>query len=319
VKLAMNRNAEWNRAGTATRLIVNADDFGMSRGITDGIVVAHRYGFLTSTSLMANMPAAEYAVGRALALPGLGVGVHLNICQGTPILSPSRIPTLVDESGRFHPPAVSARKLWTARVSAHEIEKEFRAQIRWIKDRGIVPTHADSHHHMHLYPAAALPFARALAAENIPCIRASACSVWPRNRSLGGPHEGNIVRRLLVQAYRIALQRTVFRRFESPHSRISFESRDRKNLSHLRDRWKSALENLPSGTFELACHPGLFERGFSESDRIHAQREQEMIWLTDRRLGDILDARSIRLITYRDLSANADASAAPIEAEVAAL
>lgn len=284
------------------RLIVNADDFGMSRGITDGIVVAHRYGFLTSTSLMANMPAAEYATARARSLPKLGVGVHLNICQGRPLTPPGEVLSLVDASGMFHSPGTLARKLWTGRIAAREIETEFRAQIRWLKDRGIIPTHADSHHHMHLYPAAVLPFARALTAENVGGMRASTCSVWPRSRALGGPHEGNIARRLLVHGYRRAVQSTIFRQFEAPDSRISFESIARKDLSQLRDRWKTTLDNLPAGTFELACHPGLFERGFSESDRIQAQREQEMVWLTDRELRDIIDARSIQLITYRELA-----------------
>lgn len=301
-----------------TRLIVNADDFGMSRGITDGIVVAHRYGFLTSASLMTNMPAAEYAVARAQNLPNLGVGIHVNICQGAPLLSPAKIPTLVDESGNFHSPAVLARKLWTHRVSGREIEAEFRAQIQWIKQQGIVPTHADSHHHMHLYPAAAPPFARALAAEGISRMRASAFSVWPRANTLGGPHEGNFARRLLVQAYRTSLQHSIFRRFKSPDSRISFESRDRNNLALLRDRWKAALENLPAGSFELACHPGLFERGFSEADRIHKQREREMIWLTGRELRHIIDARAIRLITYRELSTYPSAGVAHAEAEAVA-
>jgi len=300
---------------TRVRLIVNADDFGMSRGITDGIVVAHRYGIVTSASLMANMPAAEYAIARAHALPNLGAGVHLNICQGRPILPASEVPTLVDACGVFHPPAILERKLWTGRASSYEIEAEFRAQIQWIKDRGITPTHADSHHHMHLYPAAALPFARALAAENVPCARASVCSVWPRTHSLGGPHEGSIVRRLLVQAYRFVLQRTVFRRFKSPASRISFAANDRRNPSHLRERWKAALEDLPAGTYELACHPGLFERGFSESDRIHAQREQDMIWLTEREFRDIICIRDIRLITYRDLVGTIPAMIANAEVE----
>lgn len=299
-----------------TRLIVNADDFGMSRGITDGIVVAHRYGFLTSASLMANMPAAEYAAARAQNLPRLGVGVHLNICQGRPLLPPAEIPTLVDKSGTFHSPAVLVRSLWMCRVSPREIEAEFRSQIQWLKHRGIVPTHADSHHHMHLYPAAALPFSRALAAEGISCMRASACSVWPQTSSLGGPHEGNLARRLLVQMYRKTLQRTLFRHFESPHCRISFDSHARKNVARLREAWKAAFETLPGGSFELACHPGLFERGFSETDRIHLQREQEMIWLTDRELRNIIDARAIRLITYRELSSRSAANVMAAETQV---
>jgi chitin disaccharide deacetylase len=298
------------------RLIVNADDFGMGRGITDGIVQAHIHGFLSSTSLMPNMPAAEYAISRLQSLPALGVGVHLNICQGRPILPARDVASLVDSSGNFNPPAVQARKLWLWHADADEIEAEFIAQIRWMKTRGIVPTHADSHQHMHMYPGAVKPFARALAAEGIHCARAPRCSVWPRSRTIGGPHEGMLFRRVLVQWYRSALQLTVFRKLDMPQSRLAFLPHERRNLSLLRERWKAALENLPQGTFELACHPGLFEPGFSEADRIRAQREEELRWLTDSELCNIVKRNGIRLITYDDLadvratrSASADAPA----------
>ena len=284
------------------RLIVNADDCGMSRGITDAVVLAHRYGYLTSTSLMANMPASEYAVERLLKAPPLGVGIHLNICAGKPILSPSDVPTLVGADGNFHPSAAMIRKLWTWRVSPREIESEFRAQIRWAKDHGIAPTHADSHHHMHLYPAATGAFIRALIAEGIRCTRAPRSTVWPRTRRLGGPHDGSPMRRVCVQAYRRSLQTVWFRKFDMPSSRVCFLSRDRHDLDPLGKEWKLAFANLPPGTFELVCHPGLFERGFSESDRIRNQREEELHWLTDREWRDVLDRSGIRLITYRDLS-----------------
>jgi predicted glycoside hydrolase/deacetylase ChbG (UPF0249 family) len=287
---------------TDTHLIVNADDFGMSRGTTDGIILAHRYGFLTSTSLMVNMPAAEYAVARVANVPRLGVGVHLNICLGRPILSPGDVPTLVDASGNFHSPVVMIRRLWTGRANGREIEAEFRAQIRWIKDRGVTPTHADSHHHMHIYPAAIRPFVRALVAEGIHCARAPRCSMWPKTRSVGGPHEGPVARRLSVQAYRATLQQLAFRSLQMPDSRISFLSRDRHDLAALGERWKSALASLPTGTYELACHPGLFERGFSETDRIHAQREEELHWLTDPEWRDAAKRHGMRLISYRDMS-----------------
>jgi predicted glycoside hydrolase/deacetylase ChbG (UPF0249 family) len=287
---------------TEKRLIVNADDFGMSRGVTDAVILAHRYGFLTSTSLMVNMPAAEYAVQRLARVPGLGVGIHLNICAGRPVLPAPEIPSLVGADGNFHSPASMIRKLWTWRVSPREIEAEFRAQIRWMKDRGITPTHADSHHHMHIYPAAVGPFVRALMAEGIRCARAPRSSVWPRTRELGGPHEGGLLRRVCVQAYRAALQHIAFRKFDMPASRISFLSRDRHDLGSLGEQWKLAFANLPPGTFELACHPGLFERGFSEADRIRNQREEELHWLTDREWRGALDRSGIRLITYRELS-----------------
>ncbi|HTV58542.1 MAG TPA: ChbG/HpnK family deacetylase [Verrucomicrobiae bacterium] len=289
-----------------TLLIVNADDLGMSRGVTDGILLAFKHGILTSASLMANMPAAEYALGRLESAPGLGVGCHLNICQGWPLLPRAEVPTLVGPSGCFHPPAEMARRLWRFQVNPHEIEAEFREQIRWMKFRRLFPTHADSHHHMHLYPAAALPFARALAREHIPCARTSRCSVFPRSASFGGPHEGGPLRRVLVGSYRAALQSTVFRRLLSPDCRIAFVSRDRNNLALLGAQWRLALWNLPSGAFELACHPGMSDpREENQFDAIRAQREQELCWLLNSELRDIIAACGIRLITYDGLRAPA--------------
>ncbi len=285
------------------RLIVNADDFGMSRGISDGILLAHRLGFLTSASLMVNMPATDYAVEHFAAAPALSLGIHLNICQGKPVLPAPDVPSLVDACGNFHAPPVMIRKLWRWQISMQELEMEFRAQIHWMKCRGLHPTHADSHHHMHIYPAAAAAFARSVAAEGIPCVRASRFSCWPKSGVLGGPHEGGIVRRLLVQSYRGTLQRTLFHRFHSADSRISFPAKARRDSTNLGARWKTTFENLPTGTFELACHPGFFEHGFSESDAIHRQREDELGWLTNPEMRAVIERNGIHLISYRQLSA----------------
>ena len=286
----------------------------MSRGITDAISSRTATASSSSTSLMANMPASEYAVSRLASVPGLGIGVHLNICAGRPILHPRQVPSLLAANGQFHSPSAMMRRLWTWRISGRELESEFRAQIQWATQRGISPTHADSHHHMHIYPAAAVPFARALAAEGIRCARAPRMSVWPKSGEIGAPHEGSTGRRALVQAYRAALQLAVFRALDMPQSRISFLSRDRHDLNALGERWKSAFAALPAGTFELACHPGLFERGFSETDAIRLQREEELHWLTGREWIEALDRSGIERITYRELSAQR--SAEPVAVRV---
>jgi predicted glycoside hydrolase/deacetylase ChbG (UPF0249 family) len=284
-----------------TKLIINADDLGMSRGITDGILVAHRYGFLTSASLLVNMPASEYAVERVASAPKLGVGVHLNICQGRPISPAREVPSLVDADGNFHAAGVMIRKLWAWRINGRELETEFCAQIRWAKNRGLELTHADSHHHMHIYPAALIPFSRALVAEGILCARAARCTQWAADAALGGPHEGGLLRRLSVQAYRAAVQAIFLGGLIAPGSRISFLSRERHHAGDLKQAWRSTLEHLPAGTFELACHPGLYEGGFSETDRICAQREEEFRWLTDPELREVVAWNQIQLITYREL------------------
>ncbi len=288
------------------RVIVNADDFGMSASTTDAILVAHRYGFLTSASLMTNMPAADYAVRQAVRTPNLGIGIHLNICEGKPILPASEVPSLVDTNGNFHRPPAMIRKLWRWQVAGNEIEAEFRAQIGWMKIRGLNPTHADSHHHMHIYPAAVWPFLRTMKAEGIRCARTSRFSGWPKNyasrRGIAGVYGGFVVRRIAAQVYRMVLQTTLLSGLTSPDSRISFPERDRRDPDILGERWSATFENLPPGTYELSCHPGLFDPAFSRTDRIHAEREAELHCLTDHGLRGVLEKNGIRLITYHDLS-----------------
>jgi predicted glycoside hydrolase/deacetylase ChbG (UPF0249 family) len=306
----------------ATRLIVNADDLGMSRAITNGIVSAHRWGFLTSASLMTNMPGAEYAIARVIDFPSLGVGVHLNICSGRPILPPAEIRSLVDANGQFHRPDTMVRRLYTGRARPGEIFAEFTAQIRWMKERGVVPTHADSHHHMHLYPAAVLPFVRALKSEAISCARAPRCTVWRRGSGLslveraGGAHEGPLFRRLSVRAYRSALQFGVFRGLRMPSARVSFHSHDRHDLEALGEQWKIALLNPQPGAYEFTCHPGLFEPGFSETDRIGALRVRELEWLTSSAMRRAIDSTGIQLINYRELSESVVSRREPRHASV---
>jgi predicted glycoside hydrolase/deacetylase ChbG (UPF0249 family) len=277
------------------RLIVNADDFGLSIGITDGICLAHRYGVVTSTSVIVNMPASEYAAGRLDEFPSVGIGVHLNVCQGRPLLPRERVHTLIDASGKFHAPAVMARRLTLWQIDAWELESEFRAQIQWLKWRCGEILHADSHQHMHLYPAAVLPFARAIAAEGIPCIRTSRCRSWARQQSLGAAHAGGFIRRGAVGLYRTAVQGTIFGRFAAPRSRLCFPA-DSKEFN-----WHSALGRLPVGVFELSCHPGLAQSGFSHSDRIAAQREAELRQLTSAEMRGAIEYTGVELITYADL------------------
>src|SRR3954462_986306 len=84
------------------QLVVNADDFGISRGVNRGIVEAHRNGLGTSASVMPNLPSAEDALTRATICPDLGLGLHLTLTAGPPLCPPNDVPTLVDADGQFH-------------------------------------------------------------------------------------------------------------------------------------------------------------------------------------------------------------------------
>jgi len=123
-------------------LIVNADDFGLSKGVNYGIIDAHVNGIVTSTTLMVNMPAAKHASSLAKKYPSLGVGVHFNLTAGKPIHL--NVPSLVNDKGYFH-----SKKDVLNKANVIEIEKELRAQINEFFTLGLSPSHIDTHHNLH--------------------------------------------------------------------------------------------------------------------------------------------------------------------------
>lgn len=285
------------------RLIINADDFGLSRGITEGILVAHLEGLLTSTSLMVNQPATEYAVTRLTMVPKLGCGIHLNLCQGKPVLPATSVPSLAGPDGNFLAPAEMSRRLSTWRVSSREIEVEFRAQIQRMKSYGLVPTHADSHHRMHTYPAAVGPFHRAIVKEGIVRARSPRKRYWPETAGAGGPYAGPLFRRMSVKAYLEYLHLFTFRDIGLPDAGVSLHPSYDRNLDSLGSAWQSTLENMPCGTYEMWCHPGFWDENFSRKDKLARQREREIGVLTDPLLREIIRRKGIALISFDQIPA----------------
>lgn len=127
------------------RLIINADDFGLSRGVNYGIIDAHKNGVIKSTSIMAGMPGFDHAVELLKDCPELGCGVHLTLSAYKPVLKTHK--TIVDENGYFY------KRIYNKKVEdfdLNEIYNEFCAQIEKVKACGIKITHLDSHHHIHM-------------------------------------------------------------------------------------------------------------------------------------------------------------------------
>jgi len=291
-----------NRNGNgAKRLIVNADDYGWSRGITDGILQAHHDGIVTSASMMVNRPAGDYALAQLPSAPQLGVGIHLTLSDGAPVLPPEQVPSLVNAEGRFYSGSEVLTRLRKRRFSSREIEAEFRAQIRWMKERGVTPTHADSHQHLHLYPVAVYAFHRALKAEGIRCARPSRNRYFDRQHQIAGQHGGPVYRQLAVSAYMSYVQKIVFGDLRVPDWRLVYHPRFRGDPSLTEAGMESGLAHLKSGTFELVCHPALPEPGFTEQDRIREERQADMRALTGSACLNIVAEKNIQLINYAQL------------------
>ena len=131
----------------AKRLIINSDDYGRAPEISRGIREAHLHGVVTSTTCLMNIPTTADDIAVALKeTPNLGMGVHLVLTMGKPILPPEKVPTIVDENGnnRKYDPFIAN----LPNLNIDEVKTEWQAQIEaFIKAAGKKPTHLDSHHH----------------------------------------------------------------------------------------------------------------------------------------------------------------------------
>ena len=134
------------------KLIINADDFGITEGATRAIVACHQAGTLTSTTLMANMAATEFAAARAVENPELGVGLHFNITLGQPLSPTSEVPSLVDEQGNFFLRRDYEKRVILRKVKAADVQCELERQFACLEALGVNPTHIDSHQHAHVFP-----------------------------------------------------------------------------------------------------------------------------------------------------------------------
>ncbi len=252
------------RAEGVKRLIVNADDFNLSPGVSRGILEAHARGIVTSTTMMINLPRDAEVVAR-LRDSALGVGLHLNLTFGAPILPPVELPSLVDGDGRF----VRDPKRVAARAKPEEITRELQAQIEaFVAAVGRLPTHLDSHHFLHRYAPV-------------------------REVVLGLAAEMNLALRADQPDLRAELHRRVIR---TPDHFLGDVT---EGPYWTEARLREALTALLDGVTELMCHPGYNDVPWS---RYSHQREVELRALTAPGLRALLEDRGVELIRYGALA-----------------
>jgi len=134
-------------------LIVTADDFGLAPEVNAAVETAHSNGILTAASLMIGAPAAADAVDRARRLPSLKVGLHIVLTDGHPVSPPSRLPDLVDKSGRFRSDMVrSSFRIFVDPMVRRQLAYEIAAQFEAFVATGLRLDHVDCHKHWHLHP-----------------------------------------------------------------------------------------------------------------------------------------------------------------------
>jgi chitin disaccharide deacetylase len=283
------------------RLIVNADDFGLTAGVNRAIVKGNRSGIVTSATLMANAKASDAAIDLAKTQSNLKTGCHVVLIDGVPLTA--NLPSLTDGSPRF----LSSLKQFAfaairGQIAAAEIQREVEAQIGKLQSRGIILTHLDSHKHTHMFPHILRPMLHAAKACGIRAVRNpfEPIRCWPPSMVLGSP--GLWLRSAGVMAFQMFAAE--FRRALKEEGIVSTDGTVGITVTGLLNQKKllQILEALPEGIWELVCHPG-----YSDSDlravgtRLTQSREIELSALTSVETRKALARHHIELISYADL------------------
>lgn len=284
------------------RLIINADDFGLTRGVNRAITEAHSHGVVTSSTLMANGPAFDDAVQLAESNPGLGIGCHAVLVDGTPLLGTDEISSLIDRTqGAQFRQSLSrfALRAIGGLLDAGQIEAEVTAQIRKLQSAGLVVSHLDTHKHVHVLPQVLRPLLRAAQACGVRAIRnpfgrvgfslvTSYPNLWKRYGELK-------MLNAFAGKFRQAVTTAGMFTTDGSLGIAATGTLDHRLLRFI-------LENIPDGTCELVCHPGYNDAELqSVRTRLRESRAVELRLLTSNETREILARSGVELISYRDL------------------
>jgi hopanoid biosynthesis associated protein HpnK len=291
------------------RLVINADDFGLTSGVNRAIVEAHEGGIVTSATLMANGSAFDEAVSLAQTQPRLGVGCHVVLVDGAPLVRETAIDSLLDPrsrtcgSPRFREGIGKFAALaLLGRVTPEEIEAEVAAQIGRLQASGIAVTHLDSHKHTHMFPSVFRPLLRAAQARGVRAVRnpfervrssqlTARPDLWRRWTEVG-------ILRSLAKQFRGAVRQADMTTPDGTFAIVATGSLDERLLRRM-------IEHLPEGTWELVCHPGYNDADLQNvRTRLRESREQELRILTSQSTRDLVAANGVEVISYRDLAAS---------------
>jgi chitin disaccharide deacetylase len=277
------------------RLIVNADDFGLTSGVNRAILELHKAGVLTSTSLLARSGAADEAIEIARTTPTLGVGCHVVLVDGEHVLPAEAIPTLVDRTTSRLPTALATflRRLFTGRLNFAEIEAETRAQIEFLQDKGIRLTHIDTHKHTHVFPHVLRPVLRAARACGIHAVRYPFEPAWALRATNRAPWSR------LVQVGALKWLEPFCRRIIAEEGFTTTDGTVAVAGTGILDgpTLRCLLKEMPAGTWELVTHPGYNDADLAGvPTRLRASRDVER-----QALSVVREFPSIELTSFADL------------------
>jgi hopanoid biosynthesis associated protein HpnK len=288
------------------RLIINADDFGLTSGVNRAIGEAGRVGAITSATIMASARAFPEAVDIAKVVPQLKTGCHVVLIDGEPVARdlPSLTgPASLERAPRFRSSLKDfARAAVRNQIRADEVQREVEAQVRKIQSTGIVLTHVDSHKHTHMFPQILRPLLRAARAFDIRAVRNpfEPLRTWPGKLVMGTPGmwpraAGVACFQMFSGAFKRALRDEGMKSTDGTVGIALTGLLDQRTLAAI-------LDTLPEGTWELVCHPGYSDADLQAAGtRLQKSRETELEALTSEETRSLIARRGIELISYAEL------------------
>lgn len=267
-------------------MVINADDFGLSDGVTRGIAEAHRGGAVTAASMFANAPGFKAAVQAARELPRLDLGLHFNLTAGAPVAPPAQVASLCGDNGEFLRLGALIRRALAGRVDPDDVTRECRAQLDRLRTNGIVVSHLDGHRHAHVLPGVWSGVTAVGRGEGLPVRR----PVEPIRR-------GRPAAKLALQmAYRFVSRETK----EGPPSH-HFRGIGLLGAWHFADALVELIDHLPPGVTEVMVHPGYVDADLLSWDSYGQERERELIALRSPQVLTRLTRGDPRLVRFVDL------------------
>lgn len=284
------------------RLIINADDLGLTSGVNRAIEEAGRSGAITSATLMANSSRFEEAVGIARRLPELKIGCHVVLVDGEPVTQ--GLTSLTNGATRFRTSlkdfALAAAQ---KRIAQDEIQREAEAQITKIQSLGLKLTHVDTHKHTHMFPHVLRPLLKAARARDVYRVRNpfEPFRAWPGGAILGKPglwmraFEVAILKKFAAEFVRIVREE----KMTTTHGSVGVVATGKLSQSVL----LRTIEALPEGTWELVCHPGYMDADLAAAGtRLLTSRQVELEALKSEVTRNALANRGVELISYEGLA-----------------
>ena len=287
-------------------LIINADGYGFTSGITRAIEECIEFGTVRSISANVNFKHADRLADLAKKYPELSIGCHVNPVVGTPVLPPDKVPSLLDENGEFFYKNFK-NKVLSKKVNLNELRAEMRAQIEKARDLvGPSLSHIDFHMGLHRLPGVYNVFLDVVEESRVGRIRTHRYikgmeSQFPRTRHFFHMFESPA--RIPIYLWNLWLRKKALDRgFRMPDRWVGITNMNSDSDKITIENYLMMLKNLPTGYSEFVAHPGYVDDELKRWSTYLYPRVKERKILLNADLKRTIHESDVQLCGYRDIS-----------------